>query len=75
VVLLEFDHWRRFLWFLARDALDATINVSAHSKFVEKWLHKLEEEDKAGGPAATATTTADAPAPAPATTTASGIFD
>ncbi|KJA16916.1 hypothetical protein HYPSUDRAFT_46821 [Hypholoma sublateritium FD-334 SS-4] len=29
---------------IVRDALDATINYGAHSKFVEKWLAKLESE-------------------------------
>jgi peroxiredoxin Q/BCP len=27
-----------------RDGLDATMNYGAHSKFVEKWLDKLDEE-------------------------------
>jgi len=30
---------------VVRDALDATINYGAHSKFVEKWLDKLQAED------------------------------
>ncbi|KAF4617246.1 hypothetical protein D9613_005847 [Agrocybe pediades] len=47
---------------IVRDALDATMNYGAHSKFVEKWLDKLDEEDKK---APTATATAEAPAPAP----------
>lgn len=56
-----------------RDALDATLNFGAHSKFVEKWLVKLEAEEKAvpvptpTAPAATeamATTTAEVPAAA-----------
>ena len=53
-----------------RDALDATLNFGAHSKFVEKWLVQLEAEEKAvpaptpATPAATeatATTTAEVP--------------
>ena len=28
-----------------RDALDATMNYGAHSKFVEKWLDKLDGEE------------------------------
>lgn len=32
-----------------RDALDSTINFGAHCKFVDKWLHKLEEEEQAAG--------------------------
>ena len=44
-----------------RDAHDATINYSAHVKFVSKWLDKLEaEEKKAAEPAA-----AEAPAAEP----------
>ena len=31
----------------SRDALDATVNYGAHTKFVAKWLDKLDEEDKA----------------------------
>ncbi len=56
-----------------RDALDATLNFGAHSKFVEKWLVQLEAEEKAV-PAptpttlvateATATMTAEVPAAA-----------
>ncbi|KAF8194175.1 peroxiredoxin Q [Pholiota molesta] len=55
-----------------RDALDATVNYGAHSKFVEKWLAKLEAEElKAQEPTAeaaaetteaTATATAEDPA-------------
>ncbi|KAF8158391.1 peroxiredoxin Q [Crassisporium funariophilum] len=54
---------------IVRDALDATVNYGAHSKFVEKWLDKLDAEDKDSQPAATATetpaatTTATAEAP------------
>ena len=29
----------------SRDVLDSTINFAAHSKFVEKWLGKLETDD------------------------------
>jgi peroxiredoxin Q/BCP len=50
-----------------RDALDATLNFGAHSKFVEKWLVQLEAEEKpAPAPTAeaTATTTAEAPSTA-----------
>ncbi|CAA7261488.1 unnamed protein product [Cyclocybe aegerita] len=38
---------------ILRDALDATVNYGAHSKFVSKWLDKLDEEDKAAAPATT----------------------
>ncbi|KAH7913338.1 thioredoxin-like protein [Hygrophoropsis aurantiaca] len=31
---------------VVRDALDATMNFSAHVKFVLKWLDKVEEEEK-----------------------------
>ncbi|KAJ3505460.1 hypothetical protein NLJ89_g7404 [Agrocybe chaxingu] len=48
---------------ILRDALDATVNYGAHSKFVSKWLDKLDEEDKAGAPASTATATAEEPQP------------
>ena len=41
-----------------RDGLDATMNYGAHSKFVEKWLDKLDVEDAV----ATATATAESPA-------------
>jgi hypothetical protein len=30
-----------------RDALDATMNYSAHQKFVDKWFQKLEGESAA----------------------------
>jgi len=43
---------------VVRDALDATMNYGAHSKFVEKWLDKLDAEDKA----AVAIATAESPA-------------
>jgi len=48
---------------IVRDALDATMNYGAHSKFVSSWLDKLEAEKAASEPtpAPTATTT-DAPA-------------
>jgi len=50
---------------VVRDGLDATINYGAHSKFVEKWLDKLDAEDKAtAAAAATMTATAEAPQPA-----------
>ncbi|TEB39821.1 AhpC-TSA-domain-containing protein [Coprinellus micaceus] len=29
---------------IIRDALDTTLNFTAHQKFVDKWLHKLEDE-------------------------------
>lgn len=48
-----------------RDALDATMNYGAHGKFAEKWLAKLDEEDKNEVPAPTSTSTADVPTPAP----------
>ena len=38
---------------LSRDGLDATMNYGAHSKFIEKWLDKLEAEDKAAANSAT----------------------
>lgn len=41
-----------------RDGLDATMNYGAHSKFVEKWLDKLDTEDKA----AVAVAAAESPA-------------
>ena len=44
-----------------RDALDATMNYSAHTKFVSRWLDKLEAEDAA---ALAATTTSEAPSQA-----------
>ncbi|KAF9046705.1 peroxiredoxin Q [Panaeolus papilionaceus] len=34
---------------IVRDSLDATMNYAAHSKFVEKWLEKLEAEDASVG--------------------------
>ena len=49
-----------------RDAHDATINYSAHVKFVSKWLDKLEAEEKKAEPAA-----AEAPAAEPEVTTPS----
>jgi len=64
-----------FLFWSTRDALDATMNYGAHSKFVEKWLGILEEEGKteASAPSAAAesavpTETADTPAPATTST-------
>ncbi|PPQ63624.1 hypothetical protein CVT24_004377 [Panaeolus cyanescens] len=33
---------------IVRDALDATMNYGAHTKFVEKWLEKLDAEDASG---------------------------
>jgi thioredoxin-dependent peroxiredoxin len=44
---------------VVRDALDATVNYGAHSKFVTKWLEKLQKEKEKE-------TTAPASAPAPA---------
>jgi len=58
---------------VVRDALDATLNFGAHSKFVEKWLVQLEAEEKAvpvptpmapAATEATGTTTAEVPAAA-----------
>ncbi|KDR82771.1 hypothetical protein GALMADRAFT_238291 [Galerina marginata CBS 339.88] len=54
---------------VVRDALDATMNYGAHSKFVEKWLDKLDKEDEAAAgespaPVPTETATADEPTPA-----------
>ncbi|KAJ7250904.1 peroxiredoxin Q [Mycena haematopus] len=34
-----------------RDTLEGTLNFNAHSKFVTKWLDKLEAEEKAAAPA------------------------
>jgi len=51
-----------------RDGLDATVNYGVHSKFVEKWLDRLDAEDKATEttvPAATATAEAPQAAAAP----------
>ena len=47
------------------------MNYRAHSKFVEKWLHKIDEEDvaEASKSAPTVTTPAETDAPAPVTTT------
>lgn len=39
-----------------RDVLDATMNYAAHSKFVAKWLDKLEAEDAAASSGAIPTT-------------------
>ncbi|KAJ7069819.1 peroxiredoxin Q [Mycena amicta] len=48
---------------VVRDSIEGTINYGAHSKFVSKWLDKLEaEKEKAAEP--TTTETAEAPAPA-----------
>lgn len=49
------------LWY--RDALDSTVMYMAHSTFVDKWLKKFEEEDKAAGsiPKPTPTVTAEEP--------------
>lgn len=41
-----------------RDGLDATMNFGAHSKFVEKWLDKLDAEDNV----ATAVAAVESPA-------------
>lgn len=43
---------------IVRDALDSMINFGAHTKFVEKWLDKLDGEDEV----ITAVATAEAPA-------------
>ncbi|GLB38493.1 putative redoxin [Lyophyllum shimeji] len=49
---------------VVRDTLDTTINYAAHSKFVAKWLEKLEEEDAASAaPPPTETITVAAPQP------------
>ncbi|KAJ7784597.1 hypothetical protein B0H16DRAFT_303545 [Mycena metata] len=37
----------RRLIFSNRDTIEGTINYGAHSKFVTKWLDKLEAEQKA----------------------------
>ncbi|KAL7279901.1 hypothetical protein ACG7TL_006310 [Trametes sanguinea] len=59
-----------------RDVLDATLNYSAHVKFVTNWLRKNGSKKDGEAPAASATATAEAPAagetpagatPAPAT--------
>lgn len=52
---------------IIRDALETTINAGAHSKFVEKWLHRLEEEASAP----TVTTTAETDHPTPVATATS----
>lgn len=39
---------------IVRDALDATMHYSAHTKFVSRWLDKLEAEDAAAASTATA---------------------
>jgi len=53
---------------IVRDALDATINYGAHSKFVEKWLDKLQAEDaKESTKEAASPSKEPAPAPAEAT--------
>ncbi|KAJ7505346.1 peroxiredoxin Q [Mycena galericulata] len=36
-----------------RDTLEGTLNYGAHSKFVSKWLDKLEAEETASAPTAT----------------------
>lgn len=47
---------------LGRDALDATMNYGAHSKFVARWLEKLEAEDTAiSTTVPTVTSTAEEP--------------
>ncbi|PPQ77479.1 hypothetical protein CVT25_011348 [Psilocybe cyanescens] len=50
---------------IVRDALDATMNYGAHSKFVEKWLARLQTEDEATAetPTTPAVETATAEAP------------
>jgi len=39
---------------VVRDGLDATMNYGAHSKFVTKWLEKLQKEQESPAPTATA---------------------
>jgi hypothetical protein len=61
-----------------REGLDATMNYGAHSKFVEKWLHRLDEEDLAEASAPVATTaesgtTKTTSTTIPATTTAAEV--
>ncbi|KDQ62398.1 hypothetical protein JAAARDRAFT_30302 [Jaapia argillacea MUCL 33604] len=50
---------------IVRDVLDTTVNYGAHSKFVTKWLEKLQTEDQTGVPSSppppTETTTAPEP--------------
>ncbi|KAJ3788355.1 peroxiredoxin Q [Lentinula aff. detonsa] len=50
---------------IVRDALDATMNYGAHSKFVTKWLEKLQKEKQTAeaevAPAANATEATPAP--------------
>jgi hypothetical protein len=46
-----------------RDALDATMNYGAHSKFVAKWLDKLDAEDAAEAAPASAVSTAETAQP------------
>lgn len=54
-----------------RDALEGTLNYGAHSKFVTKWLEKLEAEgaqtNPPSGTEAVEATPAPAPAPVPST--------
>ncbi|KAI0785239.1 thioredoxin-like protein [Abortiporus biennis] len=52
---------------VVRDSLDATLNYSSHSRFVDNWLGKLAAEDKAvtEAPSPSTTVTAATPAPAP----------
>lgn len=49
---------------VGRDALDATVNYTAHTRFVAKWLEKLEAEDPAASDIVpTPTSTAEEPQP------------
>ncbi|KAI0076767.1 peroxiredoxin Q [Panus rudis PR-1116 ss-1] len=52
---------------IVRDALDATMNYGAHTKFVNKWLEKLDAETK-GGEGGSESTPAAETNNAPATT-------
>ena len=67
---IDGDSYADGFFLSTRDGLDATMNFSAHSKFVEKWLHRLDEEDMAKA-SAPVTTTAESGTSAPATTTTS----
>ncbi|GBE84900.1 peroxiredoxin Q [Sparassis latifolia] len=47
---------------VVRDSLDSTLNYGSHSKFVTKWLDKINTEEKrAAEPAPASETSADAP--------------
>ncbi|KAF7299107.1 Peroxiredoxin Q [Mycena indigotica] len=51
---------------VVRDSVEGTLNYGAHSKFVAKWLEKLEAEKEKPAEAATEPTETTEPAPEPA---------